>query len=85
MRDTVDGINEAGLERLMKQPDKPTPNKVRKAAVEVGKRYICKVGERLTTVRILREEGRGWVALNETTNREVSIRSAQRLRREVTT
>jgi hypothetical protein len=64
---------------------------MKKADVKIGGRYRVKVSDRIVTVRILRERysgysgsgSSGWVGVNESTGREVRIRSAQRLRSEV--
>ncbi len=59
---------------------------MRKRDVRVGAVYVVKVSEREVPVEIRREAlyGKGWIGRNLTTGREVRIRSAQRLRREVT-
>jgi hypothetical protein len=58
---------------------------MKKAQVTVGGRYVALVSGVLTTVRILRDSPHGgWNAVNEATGRAVFIRSAQRLRRPVT-
>lgn len=57
---------------------------MKKAQVKIGGRYVAKVSDGLTTVRILRESPYGgWDATNEGTGRAVRVRSAQRLRSEV--
>lgn len=56
-----------------------------KADVAIGKTYIAKISQRLTRVRLDREsQYGGWYATNLSTGREVRIRSAAKLRREVT-
>jgi hypothetical protein len=59
---------------------------MRKADVSLGHIYIAKVSGKLTRVRLDRESpfGNGWIATNLVTNREVRVRSAARLRKEVT-
>lgn len=50
--------------------------------VEIREVYLVKVSNRLTHVKILREHPRkGWVGKNLATNREIHVKSAQRLRR----
>jgi hypothetical protein len=57
---------------------------MKKAEVQINGRYEALVSGRLTTVRILSESiYGGWNARNEATGRDVRIRSAQRLRRQV--
>ncbi len=54
---------------------------VKKAEVKVGGRYLAKVSDKLTPVRIDVENPRGgWDATNEATGKKVRIKSAQRLR-----
>ena len=56
---------------------------MKKAEVKIGGTYTCKVSDKLTTVRIDRENPRGgWDATNLTTRKAVRIKSAQRLRAE---
>ena len=56
-----------------------------KAQVSLGKVYIAKVSDKLCRVRLDREsEYGGWFATNLETGREIRIRSAAKLRREVT-
>ena len=54
-----------------------------KKDVEVGRRYVAKISEKLTVVR-LDEESRfgGWQATNVNTGRSVRIKTAAKLRRE---
>lgn len=49
--------------------------------VKIGKRYIAKVGGKITIIKIMEPAFRGWVAKSCSTNRKVLVRSAQRLRR----
>lgn len=59
---------------------------MRKADVHIGGRYVAKISGRLVVVRITRENiYGGWDAVNETSNRQVRIRSAQKLREPATT
>lgn len=53
--------------------------------VKVGGRYIAKVSDTLTRVRIREPSphGRGWIAVNETTGRDVRIKTAGKLRKAV--
>ena len=54
---------------------------MKKAQVQIGQTYICKVSGRLAEVRIKSEcPYGGWWAVNTQTGRQVRIRSAQRLR-----
>lgn len=54
---------------------------MKKAQVQIGQRYICKVSGRLAEVRIDSEcPYGGWWAVSTQTGRQVRIRSAQRLR-----
>jgi len=54
---------------------------MKKAQVQIGQTYICKVSGRLAEVRIESEcPYGGWFAVNMQTGRQVRIRSAQRLR-----
>jgi hypothetical protein len=56
---------------------------MRKKDVVVGRKYYAKVSDRVVVVEILGEsQYGGWNARNETTGREVRIKSAQRLRSE---
>jgi len=51
--------------------------------VQIGKRYIIRIGQRIVPVRILGESPYGgWSAKNERTGRIIRIRSARRLRGE---
>jgi len=57
---------------------------MKKAEVKIGTTYEAKVSGRLANVRITGESVYGgWNAINVATKRDVRIRSAQRLRREV--
>jgi hypothetical protein len=57
---------------------------MRKKDVRVGRRYVAKVSEQLTTVRITNDSpSGGWDAVNEKTGRSVRIVTAGRLRGEV--
>jgi len=54
---------------------------MKKHEVKVGGRYVAKVSDKLTLVRIDRENPRGgWDATNEKTGKAVRVKSAQRLR-----
>jgi hypothetical protein len=54
---------------------------MKKNEVKVGGRYVAKVSDKLTLVRIDRENPHGgWDAVNEKTGKPVRIKSAQRLR-----
>jgi len=54
---------------------------MKKAQVQIGQTYVCKVSGRLAEVRIESEcPYGGWWAVNTQTGRQVRIRSAQRLR-----
>ena len=58
---------------------------MKKADVQIGAVYTAKVSGRLTHVRITGTcDYGGWVGINVATGREIRIRGAQRLRREVT-
>jgi len=51
-----------------------------KKDVTIGATYVCKVSNKLTTVKILRESDYGgWDARNEDTGRAVRIKTARRL------
>lgn len=60
---------------------------MKKKDVQIGKTYIAKVSNKLVPVKILRDAPYGfrggWIALNTTTGREIHVKSAARLRREV--
>jgi hypothetical protein len=57
---------------------------MQKHNVQVGSTYIVKVSGTLTKVRITREHDRGgWYGTNLGTGREIRIRTAARLRKEV--
>jgi hypothetical protein len=57
---------------------------MKKNEVHVGGRYVAKVSEKLVVIEITGEsQYGGWDAKNLATGREVRVRSAQRLRREV--
>jgi hypothetical protein len=53
---------------------------VKKNQVAIGNAYEAIVSGKRTSVRLLREAPKGWIAVNELTGREVTIRTAQRLR-----
>ena len=56
---------------------------MKKNEVKIGSRYMAKVSDKVTVVRIDSEsQYGGWNATNLMTGREIRIRSAQRLRRE---
>ncbi len=58
---------------------------MRKSEVQIGDTYLVKVSRRIVPVTILRESRYGgWVGRNETTGREIRVRSAARLRRPYT-
>ena len=57
---------------------------MKKADVRLGGVYLAKVSGRLTRVRLDRESPYGgWKATNLATGREVDVRTAARLRKEV--
>lgn len=57
---------------------------MKKADISIGKVYVAKISGKLADVRLDREcEYGGWYATNLFTDREVRIRSAAKLRREV--
>ncbi len=57
---------------------------MKKANVRIGGTYTAKVGGSVTTVRITSEsQYGGWNGQNTVTGREVRIKTAARLRREV--
>jgi hypothetical protein len=69
---------------------------MKRSDVKVGNVYVVRVGALLSHVRITEDRGtvsplfsrvtskhRGWVGVNLRTNREVYIRTAGRLRKEV--
>jgi len=57
---------------------------MRKTDVSVGKVYIVKVSGKLVPVRLLNETSRGgWMGVNLNTDREIRIKTAGRLRREI--
>lgn len=56
-----------------------------KRNVQIGHCYTAKISGQLTTVRIVAESSfGGWVATNIRTGRRIRIKSAQKLRGEVT-
>lgn len=57
---------------------------MKKNEVKVGGLYIARIGQNLTVVRLDSATTRGWQATNLRTNKQVSIKSAQKLRREAT-
>lgn len=57
---------------------------MKKNEVKVGESYVVKVSGKLVPVRIESEcPHGGWYGINETTGRQVRIRTAARLRRVV--
>ena len=55
-----------------------------KREVEVGKTYIAKVSGKLVTIKLISvSQYGGWNAINESSKREIRIKSAARLRKEV--
>lgn len=54
-----------------------------KKEVVIGKVYVAKVSNNLTEVRITHEGTKGYTAVNLKTNKEIHIKSAAKLRREV--
>lgn len=55
---------------------------MKKSEIKLGGTYLAKVAGRLVPVRLDRENDfKGWDATNLATNRQIRIRSAQRLRR----
>jgi len=57
---------------------------VKKSEVQIGKTYTAKVSGFVVPVRIVSESPHGgWVGINILTHREVRIRTAARLRREI--
>jgi hypothetical protein len=59
---------------------------MQKQNVKIGSIYIVKVSGRLARVRLTREHSSlgGWFGINVATGREIRIRTAARLRNEVT-
>lgn len=58
---------------------------MKKAEVTLGRTYAAKVSERIVPVTLVRESRfGGWDARNEVTGRDVRIKSAAKLRYEVT-
>ena len=64
---------------------------MKRADIEVGKSYLAKVSGKLVSVQITEDRGEwygdsicvvhcGWDAVNESTGRQIYIRSAARLR-----
>ena len=51
---------------------------MKKSQVAIGNAYEAIVSGKRTSVRLLREAPKGWIAVNESTGREVTIRTAQR-------
>jgi len=50
----------------------------------IGKTYTAKVSGKITTIRLLRESPYGgWDAVNTATGREVRVKTAARLRRQL--
>ena len=59
---------------------------MKKNEVKIGANYIAKVSGQLAEISITGESRfGGWDAVNVATGRQVRVKSAQRLRREVTT
>jgi len=57
---------------------------MKKSEVQIGKTYTAKVSGFVVPVRIVSESPHGgWVGINILTHREVRIRTAARLRREI--
>lgn len=57
---------------------------MRQKDVRIGGRYVAKISNRLTTVEILGDAiGSGWIAKNINTGRRIRIKSAAKLREEV--
>jgi hypothetical protein len=51
----------------------------------IGRTYTAKVSGKITTIRLLRESPYGgWDAVNTATGREVRVKTAARLRRQLT-
>lgn len=59
---------------------------MKKEQVRVGGKYTAKVSGQVVTVEILQENAfrKGWRAKNLSTGREIEIKTAARLREEVT-
>lgn len=58
---------------------------MKKKDVQIGKTYLAKISGRVVPVAVVREsQYGGWDGINLTTNREVRIKSAAKLRQEVT-
>lgn len=57
---------------------------MKKNEIKVGATYIAKVSNKLVKVQIVGARLQGWTAKNLETNRLIWIKSAQRLRSEVT-
>lgn len=59
---------------------------MRNADVRIGAYYSAKVSSKITVIKILAKHSlaKGWTALNCHTNVHIHIRSAQRLRADVT-
>ena len=58
---------------------------MKKAEIKIGGYYQAKISNRLTIVRIDSKtlHGNGWMVTNMNTNRQIRIRSAAKLRREM--
>ena len=55
---------------------------MRKSDIQIGNKYVVKVSGRLVPVTIVRESAYGgWIGRNDSTGREIRVRSAARLRR----
>ncbi len=59
---------------------------MKKNEIKIGAYYQTKVSDKLTTVHIISEhpQGQGWDAINTKTGKRIRIKSAQRLRMQVT-
>lgn len=58
---------------------------MKKADVKIGSTYEAKISDKLVPVRLIGESAfGGWNAVNEATGRNVRIKSAAKLRREIT-
>ena len=54
-----------------------------KQDVEIGRVYVVRLGGVFRHVKLVKEHGRGWDAVNLGTGRTVYVKSAAKLRREV--
>ena len=59
---------------------------MKKSEIILNHEYAAKVSGKWVAVRILTHNvvGEGWIGRNEATGRKICIKSAQRLRREIT-